>query len=520
MSKDAWLPGLISGALLGVTTIGHGPVYHVHWFLFVGFVPLWCYWLRNPGTRAILFSGWLCQFTFTLVAFHWIAYTVNEFSHMGFALSTLVLLLYCAVANLQFPLAGFLWTRFFSRGSLSARITALALLTAACERFGTMIFHWNFGYAWLYMGWPGMQLADLVGFRWLCTFTILLNGLALAAWRLKNWKPLLVAVAAFALVNALGAWHLRYLPAPDSVARALLIQPNVGNRDKERLDKDTDAGKFFLRRYFALTDRALASLPTPPSFAVWPENAFPGFIADPDLHFGLGPLMSEYLRSRKLNLLTGGYGMNAAGKATNGLFALSAGGTWLAPAYEKRLLLPFGEYIPLGEKFPILKAWLPDVRDYGAGTGPVILKLGELRLGAQICYEGLFDFIARDLANAGAQILVNITNDSWYGSWQEPWQHFYITMAKAIETRRPLIRDTNTGVSSVILANGAILDQSPMNQEWFHLFEVPYRKDPPATLYMRWGYWIDWIFLAGGLLLAYVFTQRGPRPSAIPGSAE
>jgi apolipoprotein N-acyltransferase len=286
----------------------------------------------------------------------------------------------------------------------------------------------------------------------------------------------------------------------------------VGNRDKERLDQEPDSRKQFLRRYFALTDRALATLHSPPDIVVWPENTFPGFIADVKLDFGLGPFLRDFLRTRKVNLLTGGYGMNAAGQVTNGLFALSRIGTWLAPAYEKRLLLPFGEYIPGGARFPILKTWLPDVRDYGAGADPVVLHIENAALGAQICYEGLFDFIARDSANAGAQLLINITNDSWYGSWLEPWQHFYITMAKAIETRRPLVRDTNTGVSSVTLADGSILEQSPMDQEWFHLYEIPYLRNPPHTAYMGWGLYFDWIFLALGLTVVTLISRRAQWP--------
>ena len=502
MNRHAILPGLLSGLLLGITTIGHGPVYPLHWALFFGFVPLWVYWLRAPGARAVLFSGWICQFTFTLVAFHWIAYTVNEFSHLGTALSVLVMLLYCSFANLQFPAAGWLWLKLFPRGPLAARIAGLALLTAACERLGTSIFHWNFGYAWLYMGWPAFQLADVTGFRWLCTVTICLNGFFLLAWQRRSWRPAAAAAGIFLALNLLGAWHARSLPIPDGLLRALLVQPNVGNRDKERLDADPKAGEYFLRRNFALTDRALASQPTPPDVVVWPENAFPGFIADVKLDFGMGPLIREYLKARKIDLLTGGFGMNAAGQVTNGLFALSRNGTWLAPAYEKRLLLPFGEYIPGGDRIPFLKKWLPDVRDYGAGEGPVVLQVNGVGLGAQICSEGLFDFIARDLANAGSQLMVNITNDSWYGPWLEPWQHFYITMAKAVETRRPLLRDTNTGVSSVTLASGEILEQSPMGTEWFHLYEIPYLKKPSPTAFMGWGYYFDWLFLVAGLVMA------------------
>jgi apolipoprotein N-acyltransferase len=424
MKTRPWLPGLASGLMLGLTSIAHGPLGHFQPLIFVGWLPLWLYARGESCTRRIVLAGWLCQVALTFVDFHWIAYTVNEFSHMGLALSVLVMLLYCAVGNLQFPVALFAWTRLVrpaERRSFGA-LLLLAILCAAFERFGTAVFHWNFGYHWLYLGLPGAQLTDVTGFRWLCTLSICLNIFPLLAWERRSWRPLVPGLAIFALVNALGFWRLSVLTPPDAVARVLLIQPNESNREKERLDHDKGFREEELARQMALTDRALKSLTAPPDFAVWPENAFPGYIADIPLSFGLTPRLKEFLRSRHLNLVTGGFGFNLKEQTTNGMFALVNTGLWSPPAYEKRILLPFGEYVPGSSRFPALKKWFPDVRDYGAGEGPVTLRLGDFRLGGQICYEGLFDFIARDLANAGAQLIVNITNDSWYGDWQEPWQ--------------------------------------------------------------------------------------------------
>jgi apolipoprotein N-acyltransferase len=81
---------------------------------------------------------------------------------------------------------------------------------------------------------------------------------------------------------------------------------------------------------------------------------------------------------------------------------------------------------------------------------------------------------------------VNVTNDSWYGTWQEPYQHMYMTLGRAIETRRPLVRVTNTGISTVVLASGEVLQQSPMHQEWAGLYTVPYTRQPRATFYQRY----------------------------------
>lgn len=499
--------------LLGLTTIGNGPFYHVHWAIFFGFVPLWSSWQGEKSARAVFWSGWACQFVFTLIAFHWLAYTVNEFSHMGMALSTLVLLLYCAIANLQFPLAGLAWHFLFRRDGLPGWISvvALALITALFQRLGTMIFHWNFGYAWLYMGWPGLHLADIAGFRWLCSVSILLNATMLIAWMKRKektwWRPVAIGIGLFTLLNLLGWLHLRSLPEPDGTARVLLIQPNIGNRDKEKLDHGEEKFRqVILQKYISQTEKALRTQTSPPDFAIWPENAFPSVLGDAQLKLGLAPVLGEFLRRNKLALLTGAFGLEKD-QITNSLFSLSREGHWSSLPYNKIYLLPFGEYVPLSGTFPKLKEWLPDVRDYGRGDAPVLLRSGELQIGPQICYEGLFDSVARDLANLGAQLIVNVTNDSWYGHWMEPWQHFYITMAKAVETRRPLLRATNTGLSGVILANGEIQEISPVAREWFGYYDVPYVKQPRPTIFMSWGYWVDWAFLLLGLLGCFVATR-------------
>jgi apolipoprotein N-acyltransferase len=517
MKSNPWLPGLLSGIFLGVTTLVHGPVGYGPWAVFFGFVPLWTYWLNEPNANRVVLSGWVCQFTLTLVSCHWIAHTVNEFSHLGVPISLLVLLLYGSIANLAIPLAGYAWTLLTpaAQRRSAAGIALLVFLSALAGQIGAAIFPWNLGYAWLYLGLPGAQVADVAGFRWISSLTYGFNGLLVAAVVGRpRWRPLALAALSFGAINAFGYWRQRQLPRPDAVAHVLVIQPNAGNRDKEKLDHDPKFRETELARILAVTDRALNVSPAPPDFAVWPENAFPGYIADVNLTFGLSPLVGSFLRKHHLDLLTGGYGMNRAGETTNGLFALTREGKLRPPFYSKRVLLPFGEYVPFADRFPGLKRLFPDVRDYGRGDASSLLHAGGLRIGAEICYEGLFDYLARDLANEGAQILVNVTNDSWYGDGVEPWQHLYSTLGKAVENRRPFVRGTNNGVSSVALADGRILQISPVAEEWSHLYEVPYFREPFATPFQGWGFYLDWAFLSAGLALSLLLLLRSRR--AIP----
>jgi apolipoprotein N-acyltransferase len=150
------------------------------------------------------------------------------------------------------------------------------------------------------------------------------------------------------------------------------------------------------------------------------------------------------------------------------------------------------------------------VGDYGRGPGPSVFSAGAVKIGPLICYESLFDWFVRSLANQGGQIMVNLTNDSWYGKWEQPFQHGFMTLSRAVEVRRPLVRSTNTGLTTAILANGEILAQSPLHEVWWHNYEIPYMKDPKPTLFMGFGYWLIPISLLLGFILIVVRgRQRG-----------
>ncbi len=176
----------------------------------------------------------------------------------------------------------------------------------------------------------------------------------------------------------------------------------------------------------------------------------------------------------------------------------------MPPHYSKTILLAFGEYIPGEQVFPAIRDWLPETGHFARGAGPTqLLHWNGYKMGAQICYESLFPGFSRSLAALGAQFIVNVTNDSWYGSWQEPYQHLYMTLARGVEFRRPVLRVTNTGVSSVVLASGDILEQSPIHQPWAGLYEVPYLTTPPETFYQ------NWFWLVPSLLWSSLFVLLG-----------
>ncbi len=482
---------LLSGLLLGTSNIPFPP-----WALLLCFVPLWLFWLREDSLRKILWGGWLAQFLFCLIAFHWVAHTAHEFGHMPWPAALLVLLLFCAFGHLFFVLAGLAFALLRTRLGLSraAQLLLLPCVTALCWRTVPMIFPWNLGYPWLGARLPAFQLAEFVGFEGLGVLTLFLNLALLAAWehRKERTGAYLLGGAAglLLLLNGAGWIAGKAQPTPDGTARILVVQGNIGNQEKVSADTREGVREEILRRYFRLTLEGLARAEgRAPDFAVWPETAFPNTLpAQPPNTGNAGALMA-FVRSSATPLATGATGYDeASGKKTNSMAFIDRDGGPADKPYNKTRLLAFGEHVPFSGVFPGLRRWFPRTGDFAPGPGPGARRIAGIRVGPQICYEGLFPDVSRALADQGAQIFVNVTNDSWFGTTAEPHQHLVMTLARGIEFRRPVVRATNTGISGAMRADGTLLDLSPLHAEWTGLYEIPYRKAPRPTFYQEYGY--------------------------------
>ena len=477
------------------------------WALFFCLVPLWLFWLGETSWKRILLGGWIAQFVFTLIGFHWVAYTAHEFGNLPWPAAALALVLFCCVAHLFLPLSGLVWSLLRGRGNLPlwAQRGLLPAVTALCWHYSPMIFPWDLGYAWLWGKFPAYQLAEYAGFSGLGALTVFLNLAFLFAWEnrktLTGARVLGISLAFLLTINALGWLRGRNLPSPDAKMRVLIVQANIGNLAKERAERGQASREEILEKHIALTGRAwAASEGGRPDFALWPESAYPDTLFPGRMDSGNALTLREFLLRRAIPLATGARGYDeSAGKKTNAFFLFEGNGEVSDPPYHKAMLVAFGEYVPGARIFPFLKEWFPHTADFARGKGPEVRRFRGLVLGPQICYEVLFPGFSRKLADQGAQVFVNVTNDSWFGTRAEPYQHLAMTLARGIEFRRPVVRATNTGISTVMLADGTLLERSPLHAVWTHLYEVPYRKDPPPTFYQAYGY----RFVPAILLLAW-----------------
>lgn len=483
--KDLIFWPVISGVLAGIICLPFYPPF----FIFCVYFPIWKIWMKRTSYKEILISGWIFQFVFTLIAFHWMMTTIHVFGKLPLFVSILLFLVYCALAHLHIPFYGWIFLflkKRFSLNKISSLLT-ISCLGVLMDIFYPFLFKWHLGYPWMVSQTSIPQLAEYVGFYGLSFFVFILNILFyLGVDSFKKRKKMLVYLSSifFLILGAhlLGEFVKTNLEPPHKKASFELLQGNKGGFKKhQRIDT-----------YMKITSPKEGD-----DFhvAIWPEVAYPRLV-----YKKTPPLLKKIIQDKNVHLITGAYSHYKKGY-TNSMFSFDNKGNLLG-FHHKEHLLAFGEYFPFRKYVP---SWIKDrlsmIGRFQKGDDSSILPLGKIQVGGQICYEGMFPEFSRKLSQNGAHIFVNITNDSWFGGGAEPYQHMYITFARALEFRRPLLRVTNTGVSGAILADGTILEFSPKNELWKKTFQIPYTLSPKRTFYECFFYWIP-----GGIFLILILT--------------
>ena len=342
------------------------------------------------------------------------------------------------------------------------------------------------------------QAADLSGEHGLSVWVAATNGLLVDAWLLRaDRRAVAVRVAAvLALVAAMwgyGSWRLATVTT-HPVAEIAVVQPNVPQEDKWQ---EQNQGRI-LGMLLSGSVRALA-LDTP-QLVLWPEAALPGFLPDhPDWATDVGALAAQSHTPILFGVLDVDFPAPGEFEYFNAaMLADSTGSLRSQPPYHKR------ELVPVVERVPFLNPrWFAKLRFFGGfGRGgsdqpPFTLPFG--KVGVLICYESIFPDIAREYRRAGASLVVNITNDAWFGRSLAPWQHEAHLALRAIEERVGIVRAANTGISSYIDPLGRIHGET----EIFTTAARSYRAESTdmRTLFVMTGDWAGWLCVVGTLAL-------------------
>ena len=173
--------------------------------------------------------------------------------------------------------------------------------------------------------------------------------------------------------------------------------------------------------------------------------------------------------------------------------------------------MPFGEYVPLSSYLPLPGPLVENIGNFSSGKPGKPLSCKNARIGVLICFESIFPELARSWTAAGANLLVNITNDAWFGRSSAPWQHLSMAVFRAVENRRSLARAANTGVSAVISPLGEINEISPLFQPFYLVADVPLLQ--AKTIFVDIGHYFGLACLLGCIPFAFLLKREGRQES-------
>lgn len=302
-----------------------------------------------------------------------------------------------------------------------------------------------------------------------------------------------------------GAWVMSR-PIPESGRiRVGLVQGGI--RQEDKWVPGSAWGNIGI--HLQLTDQAAAE---GARLVVWPESSVP-FLFDHN------PALSDSLRTtaaqRNIYLFFGNddreIDAEGEGRIFVGAKLLEPGGE-ITLRYHKIQLVPFGEYVPLQPLFTLGGRFaakvVREVSDFTPGTEPVLAEVDGHLVGGYICYEAIFPALARTFAARGAELLINVTNDAWYGTTSAPYQHLAMAAFRAVENRRYMVRAANTGITAVVDPWGRILQPTPLFERTVLVRDVPFIAE--KSFYTRHGDLFALACLAVALaLLVATVPRRG-----------
>ncbi len=457
------------------------PNFNLSYLAFIGFIPLF-FGIQNSSPKRAFFISYICGFLFYAGVLYWL-----------YHVTLIGLILLCLYLALYFGIFGFFIallqskeqrakSAFFSLSSKLLALCSIPAIWAALEYLQANLFT---GFGWALLGYsqyrnlPFIQIADFSSVYGVSFVIMMVNVSvwvlmrAIAKQRAKSKEqregfflyalcPWLFAALILVSVYGYGFFRLSEKGGSSSI-RVSVIQGNI----PQEVKWDIGSARGILDKYINMT-RMTAFDNT--DLIIWPETSFPGFfISDREL---TGQVL-DLAREIKTPILLGANTERGL-KSFNSAVLVSKDGEAL-DKYDKIHLVPFGEYVPFSDKFPILRNLiLGELGEFSPGQVFRIFKLTtyDLQLttkfAALICYEDIFPELARGFVQNGARFLVVITNDAWYGKSGAPYQHTACSVFRAIENRVPIARCANTGYSCFIDSYGRIYDSVERNSS--HLF--------------------------------------------------
>ena len=457
--------------------------------------------LEGTTLRTAFRLGFTCGLVAYAGILYWINIVITDYGHLPWAASIPLYLTLVAWLGLFYGLATLVARAGEQVGIKSAFSLPVAWVAGDLLRSFLMT-----GSPWAMLGHsqyrtlPLIQIADICGVFGITLLIVLANVVLYRALRAVSGAgvpyPVKSALVLLILLISTLFYGFNRLnngeSAPTEALRIALIQGNI--------PQDVKWSPAFQDKTIATYERLTREAATGGvDLVVWPESAVPFFLQD-EIH--QTERIKNLARELSTSLIIGSPAhelRNGKRVFLNSAFMISPSGE-ITGRSDKIHLVPFGEYVPMGRLFPFVSKLVVGIGDFSPGEQALPMQVGQTQIGMLICAEAVFPELGRAYVNNGARILANITNDAWFGRTSAPYQHLSIASFRAVETRTPLIRAANTGVTAIVDQNGHINTMTGLFVEGFRIGEV--KPGSGNSIYLKIGDSAAWlcVFLTMGIV--------------------
>jgi apolipoprotein N-acyltransferase len=463
ITKGTLILSFASGILLFLSF----PKYGLGIIAWVALVPL-LFALKNVSSlRNGLIVGFITGIVFYTGIVYWIVYVVVNYGYLPYYAGIFIMLLLAAYLSIYIAIFAAVIVYFSGRG-IHEVVIAPVLWT--CLEYGKSClftgFPWeNLAYS-QYLNTTLIQAVDITGTYGLSFIIVLVNVIVFDILSKKFKGTRLMAEVALCctlmlIIFSYGYLRLHQIDEELRAGESLGVTIIQGNID-QNIKWDP---RFQMETINVYNDLSLQEKSSRPGLMVWPETAAPFFFQEfnklHDRIVNIAQMSGEWLLFGGPSYLRECIGSEDCISYLNSAFLLSPTGE-IIDRYDKVHLVPYGEYVPLRSIFPFINKLTAGVGDFRSGNGYNPLTLDNKKLGVLICYEGIFPEASRTYKNMGVDLLVNITNDAWFGRTSAPYQHLSMTIFRAVENRLYVIRSANTGISSIIDPAGRIIAKTEL----------------------------------------------------------
>ncbi len=465
------------------------PRFNLTWLAPIALAPILIACARELSWKRRFLYGWAAGIVFWFSVCYWIQAVLAVHGGLGGWLSGVTFALFAILKGLHMALFATLAGLLMRTGSFINKgwaIPAAAALWTGIERT-----HGNLGFAWLDLGNAGidmpiaLRLAPFAGVYGL-SFVFAMIGCATALIALRRPRVQLAWVVPLLALPLLPA-----LPAPAPAMETIrVVQPNV----------DTEAN--FTPASLGELEQQMADLSHAPErtarsdksvqLIVWPEWPAPF-----DLTPSFRAFVADIARDSNASLIFNGVEPNSRGEPLNSAFLVNPQGA-IVDRYDQINLVPFGEYVP--PPFGWVNRITKETSDFVPGDRIVVFPVANHRVGVFICYESAFPELVRQSARAGAEMLINLSNDGYFAHSAAREQHLSLVRMRAAENRRWILRSTNDGITAMIDPAGRVTERLQPYRQLAADMHSQYLQG--TTFYTRHGDWFAWGCLTCALIAA------------------